>query len=161
MVTTQERNRITPGIGAALAAFFFFLGVVAASQFYLGSAGPLARGAAPNVDKQDSLDAAAVFSQSHTISRSESFRHADVAVLFGDCELDLRHATLAPGGARIETLAAFGRVHLTVPDDWSIVRGDELLLGSYLNHTGGAATDPAKVLRLEGIVFGGALEVSH
>jgi hypothetical protein len=161
MVTTQERNRITPGIGAALAAFFFFLGVVAASQFYLGAAGPLARGAAPTIERQDSIDATALFTQRHAISRSESFRHAGVAVLFGDCELDLRDARLAPGGARIETLAAFGRVHLTVPEDWSIVRGDELILGSYVNHASGAAPDPAKVLRLEGVVFGGALEVSH
>jgi Cell wall-active antibiotics response 4TMS YvqF len=161
MVTTQERNRITPGVGAALAAFFFFLGVVAASQFYLGSTGPIVRGAAPAIESRDTIDSTTLFSQSRPVSRSESFRHAEVAVLFGDCELDLRHAGLASGGARVETLAAFGRVHVMVPDDWSIERGDELILGSYVNHPGGGAPDPKKVLRIEGVVLGGELEVSH
>ena len=161
MVTTEERNRITPGVGAALAAFFFFLGVVAASQFYLGSSGPIVRGAAQSVEQSESLEATVLFNQRKAISRSETFKHADVAVLFGDCELDLREAGLAPGGARVETLAAFGRVRLIVPDDWSIERGDELILGGYVNHAGGTAPDPRKVLRLEGLVFGGELEVSH
>jgi hypothetical protein len=161
MVMTQERNRITPGVGAALAAFFFFLGVVAASQVYLGGAGPLVRGAAPLVANGDSVDAAVMFGQRRAVSRSETFRRADVAVLFGNCEVDLRDAGLAPGGARVQTLAAFGRVHLMVPDDWSVERGDELILGGYVNHPGGATPDPDKVLRLEGMVFGGELEVSH
>jgi predicted membrane protein len=160
-VMTQERNRITPGIGAALAAFFFFLGVVAASQVYLGAAAPLVRGRAPSVQDGESVDAAVLFGQRHAVSRSESLRQADVAVLFGDCELDLRDARLAPGGARVQTLAAFGRVRLIVPDDWSVERGDELILGSYVNHVAGAKPDPAKVLHLEGVLFGGYLEVSH
>jgi|SRR5215831_18456777 len=161
MVTTQERNRITPGVGAALAAFFFFLGVVAASQYYLGAAGPLVRGAGPRIESGDSVDATAIFGQKRAIGRSESFRHAEVAVLFGNCDLDLRDAQLAPGGAKVETLAAFGRVRLIVPDDWSIERGDELILGGYVNHAGGTTPDPRKVVRLEGVVFGGELEVSH
>jgi hypothetical protein len=161
MVMTQERNRITPGVGAALAAFFFFLGVVAASQVYLGAAGPLVGGAAPRVVTGESVDATVLFGQRLAVSRSEAFRRGDVAVLFGNCELDLRAATLAPGGAKVETLAAFGRVHLMVPPDWSVERGDELILGGYVNHTSGEPPDPGKVLRLEGMVFGGELEVSH
>ena len=161
MVMTQERNRITPGIGAALAAFFFFLGVVAASQVYLGAAAPLIRGAAPRIEESDSVDTTALFGHKTSISRSEEFRRAEVAVLFGDCVLDLRSAGLAPGGARVETLAAFGRVRIIVPDDWSIERGEELILGGYVNHAGLSAPDPRKVLRLEGVVFGGELEVSH
>src|SRR5215831_2426610 len=142
MVMTQEGNRITPGVGAALAAFFFFLGVVAASQVYLGAAGPLVRGRAPEVANGDAVDATVMFGQRHAISRSDAFRRADVAVLFGDCELDLREAGLAPGGAKVQTLAAFGRVHLMVPEDWSVERGDEMILGGYVNHATGAAPNP-------------------
>jgi hypothetical protein len=161
MVMTQERNRITPGVGAALAAFFFFLGVVAASQVYLGAAAPLVRGAAPLLATGDAVDATVIFGQRRAVSRSETFRRADVAVLFGNCDVDLRDAQLAPGGAKVQTLAAFGRVHLIVPADWSVERGDELILGSYVNHPGFSTPNPDKVVRVEGMVFGGALEVSH
>ncbi|HET8945831.1 MAG TPA: hypothetical protein VFQ07_02510 [Candidatus Polarisedimenticolia bacterium] len=161
MVATQEQNRITPGVGAALFAFALFLLVgLGAQMFWQRHEGLDRADALTRVEEGARLEALAAFSQRRAVSTAAAFEQADAAALAGRLELDLTGAGLAEG-AHVDTLVVGGRLEIRVPEDWTVVRGEQVLLGTYLNRTLRSQADPAKVLRIEGLVLGGAIVVTH
>src|SRR6266700_2474703 len=81
----------------------------------------------------------------------------DAVSVFGDTELDLRHATLAAGGVSIRVVTVFGTTRITVPpemhvvdDGWALFGGREVPPDS-----GESAGQDAPVLRVSGMsIFG-------
>ncbi len=81
----------------------------------------------------------------------------DAVSVFGDTELDLRHATLAAGGVSIRVVTVFGTTRITVPpemhvvdDGWALFGGREIPPDS-----DESAGQDAPVLRVTGVsIFG-------
>jgi hypothetical protein len=159
-IRTQERNQITPGIGAALFAFGLFLLVALGAQLYWQRHEGLDN-ATTRVEDGARIEALAAFSGRRAVSRAAAIERADAAVFCGQLELDLTQAGLAPEGAHLDAVVVGGRLAVRVPEDWTVVRGEQVVLGAFLNRTLRSQADPAKVLRLEGLVLGGAVIVTH
>jgi predicted membrane protein len=161
MVATQERNRITPGVGAALGAFALFLLLTLAAQLFWQRREGLDRDVATRVEDDARMETFAAFCERRAVSRAASFEKAEAAVFAGNLTLDLTEAGLAPSGGSVEAAVFGGKLQVRVPEDWTVVRGEQVILGGFVNHTRRAQADPAKILRLEGLVVGGAIVVTH
>lgn len=68
----------------------------------------------------DEIELAAIFDSVALDSQATSFRGGSLLCWFGGGTLDLRGATLDPGGARLTIRAIFGGGVLVVPDDWAV-----------------------------------------
>ena len=61
--------------------------------------------------------------------RATSLRHGEVSVFCGGVDLDLREATLDPGGATLELSATWGGVNVSVPPTWRVLVEHRAVLG--------------------------------
>jgi hypothetical protein len=161
MATAQEQTRSEPGVGAALLAFALFLTIA------LGAHAVAQRRAAdetwidmPAADRPR-LEAFALLSEERAGSRAKDFRDAEVAAILGECLVDLSEADLTARGGRLEFFVLFGKMRVRVPPGWTVVRDEEVILGTFTDRTEAAHADPAKRLTLEGFVLGGTIEVTH
>ena len=71
----------------------------------------------------ETSDEIALVAAAHGIdlrSRAASFRGGSVRAFMGGVRLDLREATLAPNGGRLEVLAVMGGVQVLVPGGWQL-----------------------------------------
>ena len=168
MVATQEQNRITPGVnritpgvGAALFAFGLFLLLALGAQLFWQRHEGLDGDVRTRIEEGARMEALAAFSERRAVSRSVAFEKAEVAVLAGRLKLDLTEAQPAPAGASVEAAVFGGKLEVRVPEGWTVVRGEQVVLGAFVNRTRDAQADPEKVLRLEGLVVGGAIVVTH
>jgi len=71
----------------------------------------------------DTVNAFALFGSAEVVRQSRAFVGGSMTVLFGEGKLDLRPATLAPEGAQVDVLVAFGDAVILVPPGWRIVMG--------------------------------------
>jgi hypothetical protein len=109
----------------------------------------------------DEIDLVAAFEPVDFRSTSGAFRGGNVEVWFAGGSIDLRGATLAPGGATLRLTTVFGGGQLLVPEAWRVT--------THLVGVGGvgdvrqASTDlDAPHLTLEGpVAFGGWGIMSH
>src|SRR5213078_2262622 len=84
-------------------------------------AGFVTRGALRQTDDRDRAHAFAVFGGQRVVSGSQQFRGASLTAFFGGVTLDLRQAKLAPEGADVDVMTAFGGAEIIVPAGWQIV----------------------------------------
>jgi hypothetical protein len=161
MVTTQEQNRITPGVGAALFAFALFLLLALGAQLFWQRREGLDGSVSTRIEEGTRIEAIAAFCGRRAVSRAAAFERADAAAIAGHLTLDLTGAGLAPSGGRVDALVFGGKLELKVPEDWTVVRGEQVLLGAFVNHTRRSQADPEKILRLDGLILGGAIVVTH
>ena len=84
------------------------------------------------------------------VCKATSLRRGSVSVVLGGVELDLREATLAPGGADLDLSATLGGVNVTVPTDWRVMVEDRATLGGVeaLVTDPGELPDDAPLLRV-------------
>jgi predicted membrane protein len=80
--------------------------------------------------------------------------------LFGDIDLDLRHASIPSDGLVITAIAPFGNIDVFVPDGALVDVGGFTLFGSKKVAVGAAhSTHPAAVMRVRGFTLFGSLKV--
>jgi hypothetical protein len=129
--------------------FVFVMGAVAFAKVK-------GRDAVPQDPDADEVDLVATFGPLDFASTAKAFRGGSVTTWFGGGTLDLRGATLDPGGATLRASALFGGGSLIVPEDWN-VETRLIGLGGAGDGRGGDKRDgDGPTLRLEGIaVFGG------
>jgi hypothetical protein len=68
----------------------------------------------------DEVTLAAIFGPIDFRSTATSFRGGTLECWYGGGTIDLRGATLAPDGARLEVRAIFGGAQIVVPEDWHV-----------------------------------------
>ncbi len=86
--------------------------------------------------ESDEFSIATVFGGRERASGAASLRRGRVIACCGGVDLDLREATLAPGGAELLVQAFMGGVQVTVPADWRVtVEADAIAGGVDTNVT--------------------------
>ena len=167
MVPMQaEEERRGPGIGAALLAFALF-GIIAAGSVVVAQ-----RSGARVIDPWpadsflesadgETIKMVAVMRQVRHRSEAQAFRRAEMVTIAGSGTIDLSGARMAGEKGRLEVVVLGGRALVRVPPEWAVVTADSLTLGALRNHARKAEAEPSRTLRLEAVILGGALEVTH
>lgn len=107
-------------------------------------------------DQRDEPHAFAVFGGERVISESQQFRGASLTAFFGGVTLDLRPAKLAPEGADVDALTAFGGADIIVPTGWEVLVSGIPVFGAFEDKTSHTATGAGPQLRIRGTaLFGG------
>ena len=89
---------------------------------------------------------------------SPQFRGGKVKALVGGCEIALRDATLAAGGAKLNVLIGLGGVTIRVPDDWAVNVRRTTILGSVTSKRAQPAS-PAGELTVTGLTLFGSVVI--
>jgi predicted membrane protein len=93
-------------------------------------------------------------------SNSQEFHGANLSTFMGGCEVDLRGATPAAGGAVIDVSAFMGGIEIRLPTDWTVVNRVTPFLGAVEDETHPSG-DESKKLIVRGSVFMGGLELKN
>ena len=124
--------------------------------------GVLTRGrtAAHGVSSGQRVDGFAFLGRIQRGCNSPDFRGGDLTAVMGNCEVDLRTASITSGEAVIDTFAWWGNIEFKVPADWSVVLHGTPLLGSYEDHTQRPAV-PSKTLVIRGMAIMANVEITN
>src|SRR5262245_29810244 len=166
MVPMQEEERKGPGVGAALMAFALFGLIAVGSVIVARRSGAIAVDPWPAESYSESADGGvikmvAVMRQVRRSSEVQAFRSAEMVTIAGNGSFDLTGARMAGDKGKMEVVVMGGRALVRVPPEWAVVTADCLALGSLDNRAARAEAQPEKTLRLEAVILGGALEVTH
>jgi hypothetical protein len=109
------------------------------------------------VPEADDLDTALIFEGGEYASTAPSFTGGELLTWYGGGRLDLRGATIAPGGADLRVRAIFGGVQLIVPETWRVEATTTTpIMGGIANMTQAPSDPEAPVLRISTMaIFGG------
>jgi hypothetical protein len=166
MVPMQAEERTGPGVGAALIAFALF-GLIAAVSVLVAQRTGGARGDSVPADSfRESADGGTIemvtiMRQARRSSEVQAFRSAEMVTIAGSGAIDLSGARMAGENGRLEVVVLGGQARVKVPPQWAVVTGENLTLGALNNQARQAKAEPARTLRLEAVILGGALEVTH
>ena len=166
MEPRQEQERSGPGVGAALLAFAFF-GLVAGGSVLVaqrqgGRAGDgWSNGSIHESVDGSSIEMVAAMRRAHHRSEAQALRSAEMVTVAGNGTLDLTGARMAGSSSELEVVVIAGRALVKVPPQWAVVTTDNLTVGALRNHARRAEGSPVRTLRLEAVILGGALEVTH
>jgi hypothetical protein len=125
------------------------------------------RPASPVADGQSQFSAFAIMGGVSRRSNSQAFAGADLTAVMGGCEIDLRHASIAPGTeAVIEVFAFWGGIDIKVPEDWTVVSKVFPLMGGVDDRTRAPLAPPdrphqQKRLVVRGIVVMGGVGIKN
>lgn len=95
-------------------------------------------------------------------SRATAFRGGSARAIMGGLALDLRQATLAPEGGRLEVQAIMGGVEILVPPSWSLrVNPAHVVMGGidHPRRVMQAGPDERPVLELSMLAVMGGIEI--
>jgi hypothetical protein len=143
-------GRVAKAVSLLLLGWFVFIfGALA----YASVKGRRATTPEPDADE---IDLVATFGPLDFRSTATSFRGGKVTTWFAGGTLDLREATLDPGGATLRVDALFGGGNLIVPDDWRVEPHVVGIGGAGDARPDGNRDPGAPTMRLEGTaIFGG------
>ena len=115
----------------------------------------------PDTDESaDEFSASAIFGPLAYHSTAKALREGRLECWYGGGVLDLRDATLAPGGATLTVRAIFGGGQILVPAGWRVVTSVRGLGGvSDARPAQGRAAD-APELTVDGMVFAGGFAIT-
>jgi len=166
VATDMEEPRRGPGTGAAILAFAVFALIVAGSVVLAQRNIQVKTVFGPAGDLRESADGSKVemvtiLSANSRKSEARAFRDGEMVTIAGNAMIDLTGAQMAGEKGKLEVVVMGGRARVKVPGDWAVVMEDSLTLGAVNNHASKATAEPARKLRLEAVILGGALDVIH
>lgn len=95
----------------------------------------LGRGRISGASAGDTVSSFSMFGEANLTRHSQAFAGGQLVEIFGDTNLDLRPATIAPEGAHIDILALFADVKIIVPAGWRIELTGIPVFGEYSDRT--------------------------
>ena len=134
------------------------LALIAVGVLFL--AGIFSRGR-HQTDERDEPQAFAVFGGQNLASGSQQFKGASLTALFGGVTLDLRPAKLAPEGAEVDVMAAFGGAQIIVPEGWPVEFNGVPVFGGFTDKTAHTAGETGPRLRIRGTAIFGGVEAKN
>jgi predicted membrane protein len=112
-------------------------------------------------DADASLSMLAVLGGTNRRVVSQAFQHAEITAFMGGGKLDLRDATMAPGGAVIDVFAVMGGFEVLVPSTWSVDVSVTPFMGGYDDKTQPPTSSTAPLLRVRGFIAMGGLDIKN
>ena len=140
---------------------FWPLVLIAIGVLFL--AGVVSRGGLRQADQRDDVNVLSVLGGQRLVGQSQQGRGGPVTSVFGGVTLDLRNANLAPEGAAIDAMSAFGGVEILVPEGWRVEMNGIPIFGGFENRTTGPATGVAegRALHVRGTALFGSVVVRN
>jgi hypothetical protein len=109
----------------------------------------------------DVVRALAVVGEQRIVSRCAAFRAGSLKTIAGVVTLDLREAHLAPEGAVVDAMSAFGEIRILVPPGWRVAIEGTPVGGSIKNKRGGVETADGPELRVRATAVFGEVKVKR
>ena len=81
------------------------------------------------------VSTSAIFSGSKRRITQQDFKGAELTVIFGGFDLDLRQTTVAAGQVRVDVFVLFGAAELRVPPDWAVTMKGSAIMGGFEDKT--------------------------
>lgn len=134
------------------AALITALGAALAAKFLLES------NAEPTTEE---IDLVAIFEGSHLVSEANPFYGGKVMAMFGGVLLDLRNATPAPTGIRLDLAVMMGGVSLVVPESWRVRYEGKTVMGGWSDQTKTTAADDVPIVTVTGFLVMGGLQAAN
>jgi len=103
---------------------------------------------------------AAFFGEKKVVETSKDYRGGRVAAILGAYHLDLSDADITQSPAVLETLAFWGGVEITVPENWEIIGEVTPIMAGFELKSGGK-WDSRKQLVVKGLALMGGVEVKR
>ena len=111
------------------------------------------------INNEDYLESVSVFSGSHQIVFSKSFKGGEVTAVFGGCDVNLTQADF-DGQVVIDATAIFGGVKLIVPAGWQIKQEVTCIFGGLDDkRTLQAPVGSTKILVIRGVALFGGVDI--
>ncbi len=142
-------------------AWQLFWPVVLIAIGVLFLAGVITRGGLHQTDQRDQVHAFTVFGGQRVVSESQQFRGASLTAFFGGVTLDLRQARLAPEGADVDVMTAFGGAQMIVPVGWHVSFSGVPVFGSFEDKTSHTGGEGGPQLRIKGTAMFGGVEAKN
>ena len=140
-------------------ALFWPVVLIAIGVLFL--AGVITRGGLGQTDQRDQAQAFSVFGGQRLINESQQFRGASLTAFFGGVTLDLRQAKLAPDGADVDVMTAFGGAQIIVPVGWRVLFSGVPIFGSFEDKTSHGGAEEGPQLRIKGTAMFGGVEAKN
>lgn len=120
-------------LSASVWQFVWPVALIAVGLLFL--AGMVSRGIFRQTEQRDDVaHALSVFGGQKVVSESQ-FRGASLTSFFGGDTLDLRQANLAPEGADVDVMTAFGGAGILVPEGWRVLLSGIPIFGGFDDKT--------------------------
>ena len=126
---------------------------------------PLESEKIPNDNSHNTFDDFVIFGGRELFINSQNFAGGKATSIFGGMEIDLRKATMVPGGAMIDCVSVFGGCGFKIPMDWNVRNEVATIFGGFTDKRGDTFNeryyDPSKTIVIKGISIFGGIEVKH
>lgn len=109
----------------------------------------------------DFLNETIVFWGAEKKIQSDHFRGGTYTCAFGGVELDLSEVKIAPEGARLSITCAFGGMEIKVPRNCRVEIGGTAVFGGWDNCVKLDSTEASSVLKIDGTVAFGGVEIKN
>lgn len=113
----------------------------------------------PTADPAVSMIAVLGGSQRRVVS--SAFQRAEVTAFMGGGKLDLRDATMAPGGAVVDVFAVMGGFEVLIPPTWSVDTDVTPIMGGCDDKTQPPASSSAPRLKIRGFAMMGGIDIRN
>ena len=110
-------------------------------------------------ESADDIVASAIFGPLDYHSTATAFRGGSLELWYGGGILDLRDATIAPGGATLQVRAIFGGGQILVPATWRVVSNVRGMGGLQDIRGAKGYSEDAPTLTIEGLLIAGGFAV--
>ena len=110
---------------------------------------------------RDQVDAFGFLNTYRRAVENEAFRGGELGAFLGGCEIDLRDAELAPGGAVIDVFAFWGGITVRVPRHWLIDLRVLPVMGGAEDKTKQQRSEGGPCLVIRGFVMMGGVEIGN
>ena len=110
---------------------------------------------------EDWVSLTTVFGDRDVTSGATAFRGGTMTVVFGDIDLDLSRAQLAPEGAAIDVTSLFGDADIVVPPGWDVRVQRTEILGDVKDRTTPSGVNSLPVLTIRATAILGDVEVKQ
>ena len=162
----MNEERTGPGAWAAILAFVVFGTIVAGSVMLAQKNIHVKTEFGPGSDYRESADGSkvemvTVMRANARKSEAKAFRDGEMVTIAGNSMIDLTGAQMAGEKGRLQVVVLGGHAHVRVPDEWAVETEDSVTVGALSNRASKAISEPAKKLRLEAVILGGRLDVTH
>ena len=114
-------------MGKKILRIFLWMAAVQAVAFVAGTI--MSKTMTKGDETSDEFEIAAIFGGKRFHSTADALKTGSVKAALGGIEIDLRDATIGPGGADLEVTAALGGVQVFVPKEWIVEVDSEVYQG--------------------------------